>query len=139
MVNVNMVSLTRRSSMLVFLTCFCKYPNSDVCLLCSSGGTEGADARAADSSSPCKRCFVLIGIADADVAVVGTSLSAALEDGVGDTPAGVPIEDGTRKSSKFICSSSVFAACSEDFRSCAIPLGAFWTGRGVSLRTLGQH
>lgn len=56
------------------------------------------------------------------------SVSTALApDGAGDTPAGVPIDEGTMKSSKFI-QSSVSAAftCSDDLRNCAIPLGGFW-------------
>ena len=34
-----------------------------------------------------------------------------------DTPAGVPIEDGTRKSSRSISALSFSLACSEDLRS----------------------
>jgi len=50
-------------------------------------------------------------------------------DGVGEMPAGVPIEDGTMKSSRFTWSSLLGFACCEDFQSCAIPLGGL--GRDV--------
>lgn len=94
---------TRRSSMLVFRTCLCTYANSLLVRFCSSGGTEGADARAADSSSACSRCCCLIGIAETATVDEG-SPSGMLPDGVGDgeTPAGLPMDVGSKKSSRFM-------------------------------------
>lgn len=66
------------------------------------------------------------------------SISAiVLAEGVGEIPAGVPIELGTMNSSRFIVSSLrvVLIVWSEDCLSWAMPLGAlrFGCGRGGSL------
>lgn len=57
---------------------------------------------------------------------VADSISAIVLDGDGDIPAGVPIEVGTMNSSRFMVSSAWtgLIVWSEDWRSCAIPLGA---------------
>ena len=50
----------------------------------------------------------------------------------GDAPDGVPIDDGTMKSSRFMWSSSDWFACSDVRRSCwAIPLGGFLPSEGA--------
>ena len=66
-----------------------------------------------------------MGIADT-VESVEARLSFGIVDASGETPAGVPIEDGTKKSSRSISAFSFCFACSDDLRSWAIPLGAFW-------------
>jgi hypothetical protein len=60
------------------------------------------------------------------VAVADSSSGMVLE-GVGEIPAGVPMEVGTMNSSRFMVSSAwlVLIVWSEDWRSCAMPLGAF--------------
>lgn len=123
-----LVVRTLLSSILVFLTCLCTYENSR---FGSVGGTEGADALASERSSACRRCCCLIGIAEAVVVVEEWSWSRLMFDGAGEIPEGVPIEVGRMKSSIFMWSSSV-AACvafADEFRNCAIPLGAFCARR----------
>lgn len=93
----------------------------------------GADAREMFSSSSCICCWrLLMGIAPA--VADAASISAAVVEGVGEMPAGVPIELGTIKSSKFIVSSAGLIVWSECCRSCAIPLGALCFGCGLAGR-----
>lgn len=65
------------------------------------------------------------------------SRSAIVLEGVGEIPAGVPIEVGTINSSRFMASSVwwLLIVWSEDCRSCAMPLGAlrFCCGLGGNL------
>lgn len=91
-----------RSSMLVFLTCLCTYPNSGSLRIL--GGITGADAL--ESWSSCIWLCRLIGIADATAFAECAIFSA---EGDGDSPAGVPIEVGIMKSSRFIGSWLLFA------------------------------
>jgi len=68
---------------------------------------------------------------------VADSRSAIVLEGVGEMPAGVPIEVGTMNSSRFMASSVwlLLIVWSEDCRNCAMPLGAlrFCCGLGGNL------
>lgn len=87
-------------------------------------------------SSSCICCWRLFMGMPGAVAVAD-SMSAIVLEGVGEIPAGVPIEVGTMKSSRFMASSVCVGLIvwSEDCRSCAMPLGAlrFCCGRAGNL------